>query len=317
MSTEHFDESQTELPNVADTPKEVTDTNPEHKELAALSPLIGYGIYRISNMPEVRETINDKVEDLKESFNDTLEKAKDVVSDTAQEARESIKEFGGKVTSGISDFCRGIYNDVNEFVNGEQKENPTSSQFPETAKLNEGITEEREFGLDKCTDAALEIFNPGVINEWGSLSDEERKGIALEYADRVAEAFELKNYRGVYIEKMKPGVLGSNNGDGSIHLSDTLISGDTTPFSIMDTITHELRHQYQNECINNLHNVSDEVRKEWSMATAIYNYDRPSSYDPWGYSYNPLEIDSNYAGNTVVRNVSSRMFNDAINNVNA
>ena len=109
---------------------------------------------------------------------------------------------------------------------------------------------------------------------------------------------------------MEPGVLGSNNGDGTIHISELLIGEYTTPFQILDTITHELRHQYQSECVNGYHDVSDEVRNEWAMATAIYNYDQPTCFDPWGYSYNPLEIDSNYAGNTVVRNVTSQMFKD-------
>ena len=105
----------------------------------------------------------------------------------------------------------------------------------------------------------------------------------------------------MYIEEMEPGVLGSNNGDGTIHISELLIGEYTTPFQILDTITHELRHQYQSECVNGYHDVSDEVRNEWAMATAIYNYDQPTCFD------------SNYAGNTVVRNVTSQMFNDAIN----
>jgi hypothetical protein len=117
----------------------------------------------------------------------------------------------------------------------------------------------------------------------------------------------------MFIEALEPGVLGSNNGDGTIHLSEGLLSSENTPFLLIDTITHELRHQYQSECINGLHEVSEEVRNEWAMATLLYNYDDPTSFDPWGYKYNPLEIDSNYAGNTVVRNVTSQMFNDILN----
>lgn len=33
-----------------------------------------------------------------------------------------------------------------------------------------------------------------------------------------------------------------------------------SPLEIVNTITHELRHQYQNECINGYHNVPDEVK---------------------------------------------------------
>lgn len=56
----------------------------------------------------------------------------------------------------------------------------------------------------------------------------------------------------------------------------------------------------------------DEVRNEWAVASAIYNYDQPSCYDPWGYTYNLLEIDSRYAGETVVRNVTNQLINDLV-----
>lgn len=272
------------------------------KEMRAMTgrqaATIAYGIQHISDIPAV----NEKIKDCKEEFNHAMENAKD-----------SIAEFGTKVSESIKDYCCGVYENIKDFLTHNEKKNFSDVQFPEAAKLNEGITEGREFGLDKCSEAALEIFNPGVIAEWGNMSLKERKDIACMYADQVAKAFELENYKGVYIEAMEPGVLGSNNGDGTIHISDLLIGEYTTPFQIMDTITHELRHQYQSECVNGYHDVSDEVRNEWAMATAIYNYDQPTCFDPWGYSYNPLEIDSNYAGNTVVRNVTSQMFNDAIN----
>lgn len=244
-----------------------------------------------------------------EGLNMEHESVKEVLTD----AKDTVVEVGTKVVEGIEDFFCGVYEGITEFFTGEEKPNPISEQFPESSKLNEGITEGREFGLDKCTEAALEIFTPEVIAEWGNMTLEERRDVSLRYADEVAKAFELEYYHGVYIEQMEPGVLGSNNGDGTIHLSEELIDEFSTPFMIMDTITHELRHQYQNECVRGYHNVTDEVRNEWAVATAIYNYDMPSCYDPWGYMYNPLEIDSNYAGNTVVRNVSSQMFNDFVN----
>lgn len=287
-------------------------------------------------LTETYENVKDAVHNVAESIEETYQDAKEVATDIAasvkdtyenisdkiqelkddfEEKVEDVKEFGEKVVDDIKEFTCEVYDDINEFLNpAEEMPNPTKEQFPEAAKLNEGTTEGREFGLDKCSEAAAEIFNPGVISEWGNLTDADRKAIALEYAGKVAEAFELVNYKGTIIEEMPHGVLGSNRGDGVIHISEELINAETTPFTIMDTITHELRHQYQSECIEGHHDVPDEVRNEWAVAQAIYNYDRPSCYDPWGYSYNPLEIDSNYAGNTVVRNVTSGIFNNVVNN---
>ena len=255
------------------------------------------GAQAISDIPAVKEKLND----WKESFSEKIE-----------ESVDAAKEFGMNIANEIKDFCGDVYENVKDFFGISEKPLPMSMQTPEMMKLSEGITEGREFGLQECSEAALEIFNAGVINEWSNLTQEQRKDIACMYADRVAKAFELSNYSGVYIEELDSGVLGYNNGDGTIHLSETLINGQTTPFEIMNTITHELRHQYQSECINGDHEVSDEVKNEWAIATGIYNYDQPTCYDPWGYTYNPLEIDARYAGETVVRNVSSQLLNDAM-----
>ena len=311
-----FENQEFELSGYSETPKlenqmeNLGELNGARASLSSCLPAIAYGLHRISQMPEVRDAINEKINDCKEAITEVCENVRDAVVEKAQEARETIMEVSEKISDGIRDFSHDAYESVSEFFNGKEKPIPNAAQFPACAKLNEGITEGREFGLDKCTDAALEIFNPGVINDWSAMTKDERRGIALAYADKVAEAFELVDYKGVYIERLSAGCAGYNCGDGTIHISDKLLASTVSPFSVMDTITHELRHQYQSECIRGYHDVSDEVRNEWAVATQIYNYNQPSCYDPWGYSYNPLEIDSNYAGNTVVRNVSSQMFND-------
>lgn len=238
---------------------------------------VAYGLHKLSEMPAVREAVDG----CKASISDTL-------SDWSHK---------------IDDFIIGIYDGIKEFFAG----NDADAKAIE--KLGENFVEERDFGLDKCTEAAKEIFNPGVIENWSNLSLEQRKEIAGAYAAEVANAFELQNYIGVYFEDLEPGVMGFNNGDGSIHLSNSLIAAWTSPLEILNTITHELRHQYQFEAVQGYHNVADDVIKEWATAQQIYNYDQPYCYDPWGYTYNPLEIDARYAGETVVRNVTHDMIN--------
>lgn len=238
---------------------------------------VAYGLHKLSEMPAVREAIDG----CKASISDTL-------SDWSHK---------------IDDFIIGIYNGVKEFFAG----NDADAKAIEN--LGENFVEERDFGLDKCTEAAKEIFNSGIIENWSNLSLEQRKEIADAYAAEVANAFELQNFTGVYFENLDPGVMGYNNGDGSIHLSNDLITAWTSPLEIMNTITHELRHQYQFEAVQGYHNVPEDVVKEWATAQQIYNYDQPYCYDPWGYTYNPLEIDARYAGETVVRNVTHDMIN--------
>lgn len=262
-------------------PNGSNDVNPLSKDVSftgKLNPAIAaYGLHTLSEMPATKEVI----EGCKESFSD------------------SISVLGDK----CRDFFGGMYDNIKDFITGSENDGKILE------KLGDNFVEQRDFGLDKCSDAAKEIFNPGVIDNWSNLSNDQRKEIAGAYANEVAKAFELENYNGVYFEDLDPGVMGYNNGDGSIHLSNDLIAGWTSPLEIMNTITHELRHQYQSEAIRGYHNVPDDVRQEWAIAEQIYNYDQPYCYDPWGYTYNPLEIDARYSGETVVRNVTHDMFN--------
>ncbi len=267
--------------------------NTQMEELKSFNPtIIAYGANRVSEIPEVQE----KIEDFKEAFSDKISDTKEAISDFFTTIGENIKEF-----------TNGVYEGVKEFFEGSKEaEDKEFESYPRE------FSETREFGLDHCVEAAKEYFNPGVIENWANLSANDRAAISYAYAAEVAKAFQLENYKGVIFEEMAPGTLGSNCGDGYIHLTVDYLNPENTPLGIVDTITHELRHQYQMECIAGYHDVPDEVRNEWAVAKAIYTTDGACSYDPWGYMYNPLETDSRFAGETVVREMTKDMINDII-----
>lgn len=183
----------------------------------------------------------------------------------------------------------------------------SSTSHLDTPQLNEAIDcygrNLREFGLKECTDAAKEIFSPEVMEDWANMSPEKRQELAEQYGDKVAESFQLVSYSGVVFEKME-GKNGYNNGDGHAYLSDRLINEQMSPLQIVDTLTHELRHQYQSECMMGQHFVPDETRIEWIQGQLMYTTEMPWAEDPWGYKYNPLETDARYAGETVVRELT-------------
>lgn len=184
----------------------------------------------------------------------------------------------------------------------------------DSTKLNDAVDslgqDLREFGIEECAESAKEIFTPEVLERWGEMSPEERAALAMKYGDKVAENFHLVDYKGVVIEDMDPGVLGYNRGDGYAHLNAKLITGLESPLQIIDTITHELRHQYQNESIRGYHPVPEETRKEWEKGMETYTNNQPWAYDPWGYKYNPLETDARYAGESVVREFTKDFINE-------
>ena len=248
-----------------------------------------YTFHKLSQMSIVRE----KIDECKISFLDSI-----------KAVGTKIDDFHASVKEDVCDFFKGTYENVKDFF-------ADKSDTQVLKSLGEDFYETREFGLDKCSEAAKEIFNPGVIDNWMNFSLTERQGISKAYAAEVAEAFKLEKYSGVIFEDLEPGVLGYNNGDGSIHITNDMLINYGSPLEIVNTITHELRHQYQNECINGYHNVPDEVKNEWTAATAIYDSNsQPWAFDPWGYKYNPLEIDSRYAGETVVRNITKDFINE-------
>lgn len=187
-------------------------------------------------------------------------------------------------------------------VNFERKEQTFVDKFiPEQT---------RNFGIDKCVYAAKDVFSPELIRDWDSITPGCKQSLIQNYADRVSEAFDLKIYSGVYFEKMDPRKLGYNNGNGAIFLNEEYITNNCiSPIELIDTITHELRHQYQYESVKGYHNIPDSVKNEWQVGFEEYTLGAPYVYDPWGYIYNPLEIDANYAGMTVIREITKDMIN--------
>ncbi len=170
--------------------------------------------------------------------------------------------------------------------------------------IDENGIELREYGIEDCAKSAKEIFTPEVIKKWVTFSPEKKRELCTQYAERTSKAFELVDYKGIVFERLENGVIGYNRGDGIIYLKDEFLTSPFSPLEIIDTITHELRHQYQSEAMRGKHSIPEDVRKEWMQAYKDYTTGKPWALDPWGYKYNPLEIDARYAGETVIRNLT-------------
>lgn len=203
---------------------------------------------------------------------------------------------------------------IDKFFNltGHLLENHRVSSLDELILNKEQLVpkETLDFGIVECVKGAEDIFSPEIFRDWDSLSPETKENMVKKYADSVAKAFEIVEYHGVHFEDMSPNLLGYNNGDGSIHLNRHYLTNNlVSPIELIDTITHELRHQYQSEAVRDLHNIPDDVREEWEVGFSNYTTESPYVYDPWGYIYNPLEIDSNYVAGTVVREITKDMIN--------
>lgn len=114
----------------------------------------------------------------------------------------------------------------------------------------------RDYGISKCIESAKQIFTPEILIKWPVLSSEERTEIAQSYGRTVAENFDLKDFKAIVIKDLDLGVLGENCGDGYIYLDSSLINNPLiSPLQVVDTITHEMRHQFQSECVEGKHSI--------------------------------------------------------------
>ena len=81
-----------ELNNV-EVPKEREIPEQEELQTNSLSPLIGYGLYRVSEMPEVKTAVNEKINECKESFKDSYETAKEWASEKYENLKDALEKL--------------------------------------------------------------------------------------------------------------------------------------------------------------------------------------------------------------------------------
>lgn len=221
---------------------------------------------------------------------------------------ETIKESIVNYWEGLKETTKEIYDSASDFVK-DIKDN-----ICDVLGIKDTSDTAREYGLNECAEAAKEIITGDVISSWGSLSLEQRNAVAQEYAAAIGEGLGI-NYKGIIWEEFDTSdgtyTFGYNSGDGYVHLNSDFLCDPSMLMQLVDTVAHEARHQFQSEAIANPENfgIDEATIREWSAGKAVYTTELPSAYDPWGYTYNPLEIDSKYFGESMVREITKGIIN--------
>jgi len=209
-------------------------------------------------------------------------------SDFSPEVNEGVRDVSDK-TNDASDYLDYLQNDL-EICQDSLKE------------INA-----REYGLQECIDSTIEIFSPEVIDEWWNYSCEQKSEITNEYAKAIADGLNI-NFEGAIIEEMDEYTYGYTNGDGYIHLNENMLDCGL-PYSLANTIAHELRHQFQFEAMVNPEKfgIDEASIKAWEYGESTYWYQifDPETY----YTYNPLELDSRYFGEYMVNELLKNNIN--------
>lgn len=174
----------------------------------------------------------------------------------------------------------------------------------ETPAESKEITEAREYKVNECAEVTKQHFTQEVLNEWANYTIEQKHAILDSYVKGIGKELGIE-MKGVVIEPLND-AYGYNNGDGTIHLDLATVSNPAEMIRVIDTAAHETRHQFQNEVIQNHEKfgIDELTAKEWEVGRLIYTTNGPTSYDPWGYFYNPMETDARFFGESMVRELT-------------
>lgn len=184
----------------------------------------------------------------------------------------------------------------------------------ESEDIKPEVREDREYGVSDCADIAIKCFTSEVITGWNGMDINSRNAIIQEYANGIGAALGI-NFKGIIWEnfQVEDGryLAGFNSGDGYVHLNLEMLSNPAKLMLLIDTVAHEARHQLQNEAMADPAKFPIDMAtiNEWRVGKEVYTTEMPSAYDPWGYVYNPMELDSVYFGGSMVRELTKHIIN--------
>lgn len=190
---------------------------------------------------------------------------------------------------------------------GELNENQELNEAIENKEIrnSEGVeyNESDMERIEKASEIMGEIFTDEVISNWENLSVVERTAHLNEYYEKTGEALGIET-KGVYVEdlyaKYGYGTCGVNCGDGYLGIDIRLVSDSTQLGELLNTTTHEMRHQFQTDVLKNpekFPDVSGETKAQWASE---FNGYIDASYDFEAYESQAIETDARAFAEEVV-----------------
>lgn len=136
--------------------------------------------------------------------------------------------------------------------------------------IQEALFWESEFRKsEQCKTVADQIFTQKVREDWPNLTQAEREQILEKYAKEIGKVLGEGNEIITTLD-FNAGGYGVSYGNGTIAINPSFVSDPTGNYSldkVIDTITHETRHQYQQEVRSNsgLYNAPQGLVDEWKQ----------------------------------------------------
>lgn len=181
----------------------------------------------------------------------------------------------------------------------------------ETFENKSYINEVDEIRVNETAEIMADVFSEDVLTNWTEMSLDEKSAKLNEYYIRAGENLGIDT-KGVIIEPMPcetPGMIsfGYNSGDGYIHVNADVLNDPSQLEQVLDTATHEMRHQFQSDAIENPNRFSDipgSLIDTWEYEMA--HYINPD-YDYQGYYEQAIECDARDFSEDVMRSYMNKM----------
>ncbi len=203
--------------------------------------------------------------------------------------------------SGAWTIKQGLENEINETPENDK---PREINNSEGVEYSEGDIER----IEAASDVMQEIFTDEVISNWENLSVEERAAYLNEYYAKAGEALGIDT-KGVYVADLQSmygyGVQGVNAGDGYLGIDITLVEDPSRLEDLLNTTTHEMRHQLQNDALRNpdaFPDIPQETLDQWQYEMDNYI---DGSYDFEAYEAQAIETDARAFAEEVVNDYLS------------
>lgn len=175
------------------------------------------------------------------------------------------------------------------------------------------ISEVDEVRANETAEIMTDVFSEDVLADWSEMSLDEKSSKLNEYYVRAGENLGIDT-KGVIIEPIPcetPGMIsfGYNSGDGYIHLNEDVVEDPSQLGQVLDTATHEMRHQFQSDVLADPQSFGDipqDVLQAWEYEMKPWNYISPD-YDYQGYYEQAIECDARDFSESVIESYMDKM----------
>lgn len=231
-------------------------------------------------------------------LNTGLEALNDVQIETRKEAIPEGKDYSGEKS-----FSEAFSFSLSGFIESVKELLGLGDSSGEAKEFDETLTE-------KAAEAMAEVFDEETLEQWGTMSNEEREEKLTEYYNKLGEALNI-DAKGVIIEDCSQtvgeGVLGYNSGDGYLHIDYRNLEDPSKLIDVLNTTTHEARHQLQAEAIadpSKYPELSPGLISEWEHN--MQNYDS-GQFGYEGYYNQGVEVDARAFAADVINSYKNKM----------